>query len=60
MKRIKVNEFLPAAFVGWWSGMVLFVFIARSEAWAIVGGFVGAAIQVYTELREKRKKESVK
>jgi NADH:ubiquinone oxidoreductase subunit H len=56
MKNIKMSELISAAFLGGWSGMVLFVFIGRSETWAIIGGFIGAAIQIYQDVVYYRKK----
>jgi uncharacterized membrane protein YoaK (UPF0700 family) len=58
MKNLKISEMLPSLFLGAWSGMVLSVFLSRSEKWVVVGCLVGAAIQVYQDFVYKKRNET--
>ncbi|MEI9920258.1 MAG: hypothetical protein WDO14_15895 [Bacteroidota bacterium] len=56
MKNMKMIDLVSSAFLGWWSGMVLFAFLTLSDRWIIVGGFIGAAIKLYEDVWRANKK----
>jgi len=56
MNELKINELLPTAFIGFWGGMVLSIFLSRSDEWILFGGLTGAAIHVWQELRDRKRR----